>query len=261
MKSSGLLWGTRIVLMILFPLGATCLNSPLSAEQQMSDDERQLFEAANRERAAQSLAPLQWDESLAKAALLHARRMAFYNIVEHQLSDERDLEGRLAEAGARFGAIAENIGVGANPQTLHDGWMDSPGHRGNILNPKMTAVGIGTVRTNVGMFAVEDFTLSVSNLNLEEQEKKVAALLTQAGWQVGSSKAEARKACETDQIERGRHIGEVYLVRFETSDLSQIPEEVEKKMHSKPFRTVSVGACSSEGGPGFAHFRIALLLN
>src|SRR5712692_10989353 len=103
--------------------------SPLLAQQQMSDDERQLFDAVNRERTEQSLAALRWDEALAKAARLHARRMAFYNIVEHQLSGEPDLEGRLAQAGARFGAIAENIGVGPNPQTIHDGWMHSPGHR------------------------------------------------------------------------------------------------------------------------------------
>jgi len=226
----------------------------------MSDDERQLYEAVNRERVAQSLAPLQWDEALAKAAQLHARRMAFYNVLEHQLSGEPDLEARLTEAGARFGAIAENIGVGANPQIVQDGWMHSPGHKGNILNPKMTAVGIATVRTNVGMFAVEDFTLSVSNLSVEEQEKKVTALLTQAGWQVGGSKEEARKACETDRIESTGRVREIYLVRFETPDLSQIPEEVERKMRNKPFRTVSVGACSAGGAPGFAHFRVALLL-
>jgi len=252
--------GSSILFAFVLLVAGTCLISPLLAEQQMSDDERQLFDAVNRERAAQSLAALQWDEALAKAARLHAHRMAFYNIVEHQLSGEPDLEARLAEAGARFAAIAENIGVAASPQVVHDGWMHSPGHRGNILSPKMTAVGIAAVRTNVGMFAVEDFSFSVSNLSLEEQEKKVSALVTQAGWRVAGSPEDARKSCETDQIATGMRYREIYLVRFETSDLSQIPEEVERKMRSKPFRNVIVGACQAGGAPGFAHYRIALLL-
>ena len=251
----------RFVLAFLSLLAVECLNSPLLAAQQMSDDERQLFESVNRERAANLLPALEWDEALAKAATLHARRMAFYNVMEHQLSGEPDLEARLTEAGARFGAIAENIGLGATPQIIHDGWMHSPGHKGNILSPKMTAIGIAVVRTNVGMFAVQDFTLSVSSLSLEEQEKKVSGLLTQAGWQVASgSKDDARKACETDQIDSRGRVREIYLVRFETSDLSQIPQEVEKKMRSKPYRNVSVGACQAGGAAGFAHFRIALLL-
>ena len=287
MKNSGRRSRTRIVFAIFFLAPAAFSISPLFAEQQMNaaqqtnpasqanpaqqmnpgqtnpalnDDERQLFEAVNRERTAQSLTPLQWDEALAKAARLHARRMAFYNQIEHQLSGEPNLEARLTEVGARFGAMAENIGVGASPEVVHDGWMHSPGHRGNILNPKMTAVGIAAIRTNVGMFAVQDFTMSVSSLSLEEQENKVAALLAKDGWQVGGSKADARKSCETDQIESGTRVRQLYLVRFETADLSQVPEEVERRMRSKPFRNVTVGACQAGTGPGFVHYRIALLL-
>jgi uncharacterized protein YkwD len=245
---------------LFFLLTAVFSSSPLLARQQMSDDERQLFDAVNRERTEQSLAALRWDEALVKAARLHARRMAFYNVVEHQLSGEPDLEARLAEVGARFGAIAENIAVGSNPQTIHDGWMHSPGHRNNILNPRMTAVGIAAVRTNAGLFAVQDFTLAVSNLSVEEQEKKIAALLAESGWRVGGSKEEARKACETDQIDSGTRAMAMSLVRFETTDLSKLPEELKRKLRSKPFRNVTVGACQAGDGPGFAHFRIAVLL-
>jgi uncharacterized protein YkwD len=245
---------------LFFLLATAFSSSPLLAQQQMNDDERQLFDAVNRERTEQSLAALRWDEALVKAARLHARRMAFYNVVEHQLSGEPDLEARLAEVGARFGAIAENIAVGSNPQTIHDGWMHSSGHRNNILNPRMTAVGIAAVRTSVGLFAVQDFTLSVSNLSVEEQEKKIATLLTESGWRVGGSKEEARRACETDQIDSGSRAMAMSLVRFETADLSKLPEELERKLRSKPFRNVTVGACQAGGRPGFAHFRIAVLL-
>jgi uncharacterized protein YkwD len=105
------------------------------AAQKLSDNERILFDAANNERAERSLPALQWDESLAAAARKHARRMAFYNILEHQLSGEPDLKARLTEAGARFSMIAENIAVAPNSETIHTGWMNSPGHRGNIPTP------------------------------------------------------------------------------------------------------------------------------
>ena len=242
-----------------FFLAAILFPFPLLAQQQ-SDDERQFFELVNRDRAAQSLPPLRWDETLAKAARLHARRMAFYNIVEHQLSGEPDLEGRLTEAGVRFGSIAENIGVGPNPEVIHDGWMHSPGHRNNILSTHVNSVGIAAVRNSAGLFAVQDFTLAVDRLSIEEQEKKVEALLTDAGWHVSGSKEEARKACQTDQIAPAPGIHAMSLVRYETGDLSKLPEEVEKRMRSKAARNVTVGACTSGGGPGFAHFRIAVLL-
>src|SRR5207245_4146147 len=110
------------------------ISAGANAQLQRNDSERQLFEALNRERATQNLSALQWDDVLFKAARQHALRMANLNMVEHQLPSEADLEGRLAEAGARFSVIAENIAVGASPPIIHGGWMDSPGHRKNILD-------------------------------------------------------------------------------------------------------------------------------
>jgi uncharacterized protein YkwD len=179
-----------------FPMaGVFLLFTPFSvvAQSQMNDSERQLFEALNRERTSQALPALHWDEALAKAALLHARRMAFYNIVEHQLSGEPGLEARLTQAGARFGAIAENIAVGPNPESIHNGWMRSPGHRASILNPQLTAVGIAAARGPGGLFAVQDFAQAVAILSVAQQEKNVASLLAGMGWGVIDATDEDRK--------------------------------------------------------------------
>jgi uncharacterized protein YkwD len=241
---------------ILFFFAATA--SAQSQPPPMNDSERQLFDSLNHERVWQSLPPLQWDEALFKAARQHALRMSNLNMLEHQLPSEPNLTDRLAEAGARFGVIAENIAIGPNARTIHTGWMGSPGHRQNILDPRLTSVGIAAVRGTGGLFAVEDFALSVSNLSVEEQEKKVAALLTEGGWRVNDWKEEARKACETNEIAGGTRTRAI--VRFETPDLSKLPEDVEKSMRSKPFRNVAVGACRTGGAAGFARFRIAVLL-
>src|SRR5438046_10362393 len=97
-------------------LAATVLffiSASANVQLQRNDSERQLFEALNRERAAQSLSALQWDDARFKAARQHALRMAHLNLLEHQLPSESDLDARLAAAGARFSAIALNLSVGA----------------------------------------------------------------------------------------------------------------------------------------------------
>ena len=227
------------------------------AQLQRNDSERQLFEALNRERTAQGLSALQWDNALFRAARQHALRMANLNRLEHQLPGEPDLTARLTEVGARFSAIAENIAVGPNPSTIHTGWMGSPGHRKNILSPDLTAVGIAAVRGTGGLFAVQDFSQPVANLTVEQQEQKIVSLLTEMGWRVTDATEDARKTCKTDQGLLGSKARS--MVRFEISDLSRLPEDIERTMRSKPYRTVAVGACRADGAAGFARYRIAIL--
>src|SRR5438876_11473713 len=174
------------------------ISAGSNAQLQRNDSERHLFEALNRERAIQNLGALQWDDALFKAARQHALRMANLNMLEHQLPSEADLEVRLAEAGARFSAIAENIAVGASPQIIHGGWMDSPGHRKNILDPRLTSVGIAAVHGPGGLFAVQDFSRSVPELSVEQQEEKVVSLLAAMGFHSASATEEARRTCRSD---------------------------------------------------------------
>src|SRR6267378_2061774 len=230
------------------------------AAQKLSENERALFDAANCERGAKSLPALQWDEALAVAAPKHANRVAFYNLVEHQLSGEPDLEARLALAGARFSIIAENIAVASNPETIHAGWMDSPGHRRNILNPDLTAVGIAAVRGSGGLFAVQDFSLPVTILSIEQQERKVISLLAAAGVRQVTASDDARKTCD---LERGVSVSgnrSVQSMRFEISDLSKLPVSVERNLRGLSFQKAEVGACRASSASGFAHYRVAILL-
>jgi hypothetical protein len=224
---------------------------------QQNDSERQLFEALNRERAAQGLSALRWDAALFKAARLHALRMANLNMLEHQLPSESNLETRLAEAGARFGAIAENIAVGSTPPIIHAGWMDSPGHRKNILDPRLTSVGIAAVRGQGGLFAVEDFSQAVPELSVEQQEKKVVSLLAPLGFRTVSATDEARRTCQSDAGLAGS--SPKSIMRFEVSDLNKLPEDIERKIRSHANSRAAVGACRANTAAGFSRYRIALL--
>jgi len=242
-----------VALLVIF------LLPPSFAAQKLSENERALFDAANNERAQRSLPAFLWDESLAAAARKHANRMAFYNVIEHQLSGEPDLKERLTEAGARFSMIAENIALGPNSETIHAGWMNSPGHRRNILNPNLTAVGIAAVRGSGGLFAVQDFSLPVTVLSIEQQESKVILLVTAVGVRRVTASDDARKTCD---LERGVSVSgnrSVQSMRFEVSDLSRLPEGVEKNLRGQSFQKAEVGACRASNAPGFAHYRFAIL--
>jgi hypothetical protein len=234
------------------------LSNSTHAQSQMTDAERQLFDELNRERAAQNLPALTWDNSLAVAARQHAARMADRNMVSHQVADEPPLAQRAAQAGAHFSKIAENIAVGSDPASIHDGWMSSPGHRRNILDPQLTAVGIAAVKGSGGLFAVQDFSFAVANLSFEQQESQVISLLKEQGMQNVAATDEARKTCKMQHDFAGE--GPHYMVRFETPDLSKLPENLVKKILGTPFRRAEVGACSSGAAAGFTQFRIAVLL-
>jgi hypothetical protein len=227
------------------------------AQLQRNDSERQLFEALNRERTAQGLSALQWDNALFKAARRHALLMLNLNRLEHQLPSESNLEGRLAEAGARFGAIAENIAIGPNPRIIHAGWMDSPGHRKNILDPRLTSVGIAAVRGLGGLFAVQDFSQFVPDLSFEQQEQKVVSLLAAQGFWPANETAGARKTCETDAGFSGTSARA--MIRFEATDLEKLPEVLERKIRNEPRSKAAVGACRANRTSGFACYRIAVL--
>jgi hypothetical protein len=56
-----------------------------------------------------------------------------------------DPSARVRAAGLRFPVVAENVGVGRSSRDVHHALLESPGHRGNMLNPKLTHVGIGVV--------------------------------------------------------------------------------------------------------------------
>ena len=225
---------------------------------QRSADEQALFDDANRERASQGLQPLQWDPMLAAAARQHARVMARENLLSHQCPGEPPLDQRAARAGARFAMIAENVAVGPSPERIHEGWMHSPGHRKNILNAEVTAVGMATTRGSKGLFAVQDFSRPVADLSLEQQEKNVVSLLTGTGLLAANATEDARKTCGMDRGFTGASV--LYVIKFEVTDLSKLPEDLLRKVESRRYGKAAVGACRYGDTAGFTRYRIAVLL-
>jgi hypothetical protein len=135
--------------------------------------------------------------------------------------------------------------------------MHSPGHRKNILNPEVTAIGIAAIRGTDGLFAVEDFSRPVAELSLRQQEEEVVSLLRKMGVARANAGEDARKTCMMKQGYAGGSVR--YVVRFDVPDLSALPNELTKKIKAGGYRKAEVGACGGSDSAGFAAFRIAVL--
>lgn len=102
------------------------------------------FAEANRLRAAHGAPPLKANMRLACAARLHAADMAATGRLSHQGSDGATLTTRLARVNYRFARAAENVAqAGRDSQKVLALWMESPGHKRNLLNPHLTEAGLG----------------------------------------------------------------------------------------------------------------------
>jgi uncharacterized protein YkwD len=117
--------------------------------------EDRVFEAINQERGRQGLPPLQRAGDLSAVARKHSRDMMARNYFAHQSPEGDDLRGRFARSGiGHWRVIAENIAYNSgysDPVSVAvEGWMQSPGHRRNILDPRLQESGIGVAVDRTG---------------------------------------------------------------------------------------------------------------
>ena len=107
----------------------------------MSQKERTLLSVVNDVRAVHNLAPLAVDRKLLAAARGHSETMIREDVFTHGSFFER-----LAQSGAQGPAFGENLAWGTSrmrARTIVRMWMESPGHRANLLRPGWRRVGIG----------------------------------------------------------------------------------------------------------------------
>lgn len=217
-----------------------------------------LLSATNQERTSHHLPPLRFDAALAQAAFVHATQMADHGTLSHRFPGEPELSTRCAEAGARFNRITENVAEGPTAVDLHEGWMRSPGHRANILDPAVDAVGIAVVTRNGQLYAVQDFQHTIQDLTLEQQEAAVGMLLDQAGLELLPD-TDARTTCAMSSGYAGAHQPN-FIVRYTTADLSSLPSQLQTRLAKSQDRQASIGACAPTEKNGFTHYKIAILL-
>ncbi|MGW0629479.1 CAP domain-containing protein [Streptomyces sp. NPDC002758] len=105
-----------------------------------------VVELTNRERRHAGLPPLAVDPVLGAAAQAHSADMVARDFYSHTSPEGSQPWDRAAAAGSRRRTIGENIACGQrSPAEVVDGWMNSPGHRANILKRDFTHIGVGFV--------------------------------------------------------------------------------------------------------------------
>ncbi|MEX1362121.1 MAG: CAP domain-containing protein [Nannocystaceae bacterium] len=105
----------------------------------------EVFRLVNLERDDAGLPPYAWSPQLGLAAQRHAQDMVDNGYFDHMSQDGRSFSDRSEQAGYEGFPRGENIAAGQQgPQQVMDAWMDSPGHRSNILSDA-DEIGVGLV--------------------------------------------------------------------------------------------------------------------
>lgn len=153
-----------VMALLLIIICASLSKSPVTSQPQVvassilvDNDpqmEEEVFRLVNESRIRgatcggiykQPVEPLQWNDQLATAAIGHSRDMADNNYFSHTSLDGRTFVNRIINAGyTGYRALGENIAAGyTNANDVMNGWMNSPGHCNNIMNPLFKDLGVG----------------------------------------------------------------------------------------------------------------------
>ena len=202
---------------------------------------------------------LHWDEQLAMAARRHAYEMVRHRNISHRFEGEADLASRAAGSGISFSLVTENVAEAPNPAEIHGLWMNSAGHRANLLDPKVDAIGVAVISYRGEYYAVEDFAHLVERISLPEQEDTVSALLGRYGLRLDPPSEQARETCRLSSGYAGGR-KPWFVMRYTSSDIHSLPEELTSRLSTGRFREAVVGACLPEHENSFTSYSLAVLL-
>lgn len=107
----------------------------------------ELLRLVNAERQRVNAPPLALNDKLTAAAQRHSQDMATSHRMSHTGSDGSTMQARIDATRYAWSTIGENVAMGQpTAAAVMTAWMNSPGHRRNILNPAFTELGVGYAR-------------------------------------------------------------------------------------------------------------------
>ncbi|MGW7134313.1 sigma-70 family RNA polymerase sigma factor [Streptomyces bobili] len=128
------------------------------AQAAPTDTGAQVIALVNKERAAAGCGPLTDDGKLRSAALNHSEDMDARDFFDHTNPDGADPGQRITAAGYRWSTYGENIAMGQqSAESVMTSWMNSPGHRANILNCDFKNIGVGIHDGSGGPWWTQNF--------------------------------------------------------------------------------------------------------
>ncbi|MFD2923612.1 CAP domain-containing protein [Halobacillus naozhouensis] len=115
-------------------------------EQATSSYEEKVVQLVNEERAKEGLSPLKMHDRLSDLARMKSQDMADKGYFSHTSPTYGSPFDMMQQYNFSYSAAGENIAAGQRtPQEVVEGWMNSPGHRANIMNEHFTHIGVGYV--------------------------------------------------------------------------------------------------------------------
>ena len=151
MRTSVSRWWKMGVAMV----AATVVVLGLSPAGAASSDEARLLALTNEVRAANGLSPLTVNGQVNGVAQRWATVLAERGVLSHNASLPSQVTG--------WKDLGENVGVGGTADAVHAGFLASPTHRANIVDPAFTQVGFGVVRPDARIFVVVVFMQPASS--------------------------------------------------------------------------------------------------
>ncbi len=140
---------------VSLPVQAAEVQNPVSSS--MQNEINAVVSLINQERAEQGLHALKNTAELNQAAEIRSQELV--QIFSHTRPDGRNCSSVLNDSGIAWQTTGENIAYGYDsPEAVMNGWMNSEGHRANILNAGFDSVGIGIVSHNGVLYWTQIFT-------------------------------------------------------------------------------------------------------
>lgn len=234
--------------------------------------EREVFELVNKERGKKGLSTLRFSSELSLVARKHSRDMAAHENLSHLSSSGKTYTDRLVEERFFFKKNGENVARSGTfvAELIHQGFMKSPGHRENILNPEFDELGVGiSLSDNKEYFVTQDFILSL--IPKEEKEvrneikEKINDLRKESSLPPLSFLAEADDYARRFSLSKAEakpapllpdHFKGSLILYNSTPSVEDVYPKYRKKILDKIYESAGLGVCflRNEKNPGGSYF-------
>lgn len=197
------------ILLVAALVAALLPATPSLASTSTLEYERDFTALVNIERAQQGLGALTVRSDIVRVARAHSRTMAAEWRLHHNPDFSREISG--------WTRVSENVGYGPSVSSIHRALMNSEGHRRNILDPKVTEVGVGVVVADGRVWVTQNFRRPTGTVTANAPSSRVFGDVTSAGTHTASIERIASfgiadpcglaRFCPSDDVTRGEFAG------------------------------------------------------
>lgn len=136
-----------------------------ASDKFMAQVEQAIFNKVNEERVKAGVAPLSYNTTMEKYARIKSQDMGDNNYFSHTDLNGNYITAQMKADGVSYNSWGENIaylgGYGTDPTVLANqfmtNWMNSSGHRANILSTNFTSIGVGVYKIGNTVYATQEF--------------------------------------------------------------------------------------------------------